>query len=209
MESDPDDVRTHYRLAAHSFASLAASVDPGHWTRPALGVWDLRSLVGHASRALLTVEAYVHAAATTDAPTLADAVAYFLASTAALADPVAVADRGRQAGVALGERPADKVAEIVERVLALVDQRADDALVATPVGAMTLAGYLPTRTFELTVHSLDIARAADLDPPPDLGGPIASSLSTAADLAVARGGAGDALLALTGRRALPAGWSVI
>lgn len=185
-----------------------ASLDPGIWGRPALGVWDVRALVGHTSRALLTVEAYVDATATTSAPSLADSAAYFQAA-AALADPAAVADRCRQAGVTLGEEPTVKVAEIVERVLALVDQRSDDALVATPVGAMTMVGYLPTRTFELTVHSLDLAAAADLDPPPILSKPIASSLPTAAALSVARGRAADVLRALTGRRTLPAGWSVI
>lgn len=209
MKSSAHAIRNDYRLAARSFSALVGQLTPGDWRRPALGVWDVRDLVGHTSRALLTVEAYVHATATTTSPTLRSAAAYFQASAAALADPAAVADRGRQAGAALGERPADKIAEIVERVLALVDQRHDKALVTTPVGAMTLIGYLPTRIFELAVHSHDLAAAAGVDPPAELDRPTARGLSTAAELAMGRGGAADVLLTLTGRRALPAGWSVI
>ena len=39
---------------------------------------------------------------------------------------------------------------------------------ATPVGAMTLATYLPTRVFELTVPTLDLAHALGLEPPSGL-----------------------------------------
>lgn len=47
----------------------------------------------------------------------------------------------------------------MDRVLSLVDGWSDDAPVAMAAGAMALVDYLPTRTFELAVHSLDLARA--------------------------------------------------
>ena len=40
--------------------------------------------------------------------------------------------------------------------------REDDPVISTIFGGMRLSDYLPTRTFELVVHGLDIARAAQL-----------------------------------------------
>jgi uncharacterized protein (TIGR03083 family) len=181
------------------------------WARPGLGVWTLRDLAGHTSRALLTVESYLDPATTTQQPSLADVEAYFAAAGAAgaHADPAAIAERGRQAGIALGDDPAAAVAAIVERVLAMVDQADDNALVTTPMNTMTLVGYLPTRTFELVVHTLDIAAAAGVRPPDALDRPLASCLALAGRLAVSQGRGPEVLLALTGRRPLAAGFSVL
>jgi len=102
------------------------------WDRPGLGDWDVRALVGHTSRALLTVESYLaRPAAAVEIETAAE---YFRA-----ARPVAAGDevtqRGRDAGAAL-------------------------------------ADYLPTRTFELAVHTADLAVA--LGEAPDVPGPAAA-----------------------------------
>jgi hypothetical protein len=43
-------------------------------------------------------------------------------------------------------------------VLAQVNTASDAVLVSTPVGGMRLIDYLPSRIFELAVHTLDIAR---------------------------------------------------
>jgi uncharacterized protein (TIGR03083 family) len=203
------DVRTHYRQAAAGFVALLAALRDADWSAPALGQWTVRDLAGHTSRALLTVESYLDPARTVDAPSLEDAVAYYRAASAALADPGAVAERGRQAGAALGVRPAEASAVAAQRVLTLVDGSPDDALVTSPAGTMTLTGYLPTRTFELVVHSLDLAAATGADVPAQLAGPLPACLCLAAALAADRGDAVDVLLALTGRRALPAGFSVV
>ena len=80
-------------------------------------------------------------------------------------DHAAVADRGRQAGQALGENPAEFVDALAHRVLAQVDT-AGDPLIQTAAGGMRLESYLSTRTFELVVHSLDIAAAVpEIEPP--------------------------------------------
>jgi hypothetical protein len=95
-------------------------------------------------------------------------------------------------------------------VLALVDSSPDDALVTSPLGTTsTLIGYLPTRTFELAVHTLDLAGAVGVAVPTTLAGPLRASLHLAADLADVRGYAPQVLLALTGRRPLPQGFSVL
>ena len=65
-----------------------------------------------------------------------------------------------------------------------------------------------TRTFELTVHTADLATA--LGAPLDVPVPAASqALRLVADLAASGGVAGRLLLALTGRTGLPVGFSVL
>jgi hypothetical protein len=53
-----DDSRRAFADAAEWFVRTAALVGD-RWNRPGLGEWDLRALVGHTSRSLLTVEAYL------------------------------------------------------------------------------------------------------------------------------------------------------
>lgn len=194
-----------FEQATTWFTRTTAAVD-GRWEDHALGDWTVRDLVGHTSRALLTVEGYLDrpvGAAVLGAP-----VDYLLAALASIADPAAVAQRGRDAGAALGADPAAAVVEIADRVTARVKGTAPDALVATPVGGMHLAQYLPTRTFELTVHTCDLATA--------LGRTLvvpeaaaAESLALAGALAARSGLAGPLLLAATGRTGLDPGYTVL
>ncbi len=162
------------------------------------------------SRSLSTVETYLDLAGADSDPvwTLADAVAYYLAIAGALADAPAVAQRGRAAGAALGDDPMTTLSALVTRVPELVRTAPATALVRTQFGTMTLEGYLPTRTLELTVHTCDLAVALGVsaDVPP---GPAADALAIIGGLARSPGTASAALLALTGRRPLPAGYSVL
>jgi hypothetical protein len=196
--------RDAFTAGARAFVEIAALVGD-RWGEPGLGAWDVRALVGHTSRALLTVEEYLGRPA--PAAEVDTAVGYYLA-TRGMAAGAAVEERGRAAGDALGEHPAEAVAAIAERVLALVGGCDGSELVTTIAGGMRLADYLPTRTFELVVHSQDLASA--------LGEQAAvpeeaarQALGLAAELAVAGGDASEVLLALTGRRALPEGFSVL
>jgi uncharacterized protein (TIGR03083 family) len=202
-------VRRCFRDAAGAFVDVLAAVPEQDWPKPGLGVWTVRDLAGHTSRALVTVENYLERASTAHEPDSADAVDYYRAAASGLADAEAIAERGRQAGAGLGDDPHATVAALAGRVLALVDASPDDALVTTPMGTMTLAGYLPTRTFELVVHTLDLATASGVAVPTVLAVPLRASLHLAADLADVQGHAPDVLLALTGRRPLPQGFSVL
>jgi hypothetical protein len=199
-----DDSRRAFADAAQWFVRTAALVGD-RWDRPGLGEWDVRALVGHTSRSLLTVEMYLARPAST--VEVASASDYFRATRAAAAGP-AVAARGRDAGDALGADPAAGVAEIAGRVLPLVDSRDGTELVTTIAGGMRLEDYLPTRTFELAVHTADLATAigAPLDVPATAA---TQALQLIADLAVGDGLAGSLLLAATGRPGLPAGFSVL
>ena len=119
-----------------------------------------------------------------------------------------VTERGREAGAALGDDPVAELTAIADRVLPRVEAEDGTALVMTIAGGMRLADYLPTRTFELVVHTADLATAlgSTLDVPALAA---TQALGVATDLAVADGTGGPLLLALTGRTGLPAGFSVL
>ena len=193
-----------YHDAADWFGATLDQVGD-RWAEPGLGEWDVRSLVGHTSRSLITVETYL--ARPPAAVEMASAVAYYEATGSISAGP-GVAQRGRDAGAALGDNPVAAVAELAARVLALVDGLTGDELLTSIAGGIRLADYLPTRILELTVHTADLAAALGLPtaPPPV---PAAVTLRLLSELAVAGGRAGALLLAATGRGGLPSGFTVL
>lgn len=201
------DSRRTFAAAAQAFAELVDRIPDDAWTGPGLGDWDLRALVGHASRSLVTVLTYLPRIAETEAvPTTA---AYYASAAQIMAaDPAAVTERGRQAGAALGNDPAATVRTLVRDCARALAATTDDPVIESIAGGMRLSGYLVTRTFELVVHSLDIAAATGLsyDPPADA---LAESLALAVDVAVDRGQGSRLLLALTGRASLASGFSVV
>lgn len=204
MTSGWAESRAAFSDAAAWFVATVGQV-AGRWGEPGLGEWDVRGLVGHTTRALLTVEAYL--ARPADCVEVATAVDYYRTARPSAHGPE-VASRGRAAGEALGADPVTAVGELAARVVPLVARQTGAELVTTIVGGMRLADYLPTRTVELSVHTSDLAAA--------LGLPLAvppraasQSLAVLADLAVEDHRGGALLLALTGRRTLPAGFTVL
>jgi len=199
-----DESRQAFAEAAAWFVRVAALVGD-RWEEPGLGEWDVRALVGHTSRSMLTVESYLGiAAASVD---VASATDYYRATAALSAGP-AVAQRGRDAGAALGEDPARAVSEIAARVVPVVLGSTGEELLTTIAGGMRLSDYLPTRTFELVVHTADLAVALSVpaDVPPSAG---TQALHLVAALAVRDGRAAPLLLAATGRSGLPPGFTVL
>ena len=87
-----DDSRLAFAEAADWFVRTVSLVD-GSWSAPGLGEWDVRSLVGHTSRALLTVEAYV--ARPASSVVVPSAVDYFVASRALAAGPDSIMRTGK------------------------------------------------------------------------------------------------------------------
>jgi hypothetical protein len=204
MDASWDDSRRAFAATADWFVHTVGLVGD-RWDQPGLGEWDVRALVGHTSRSFLTVETYLDRPAVV--AEVSSAADYFHA-TRAVAAGSAVAARGRDAGNALGSDPATAVAEIAARVLGLLDTRDGTELVTTIVGGMRLSDYLPTRTFELVVHTADLATA--LGEPLDVPATAAAqALQVVTDLALLDGLAGALLLAVTGRPAGPAGFTVL
>ncbi|MGK9149157.1 maleylpyruvate isomerase family mycothiol-dependent enzyme [Plantibacter flavus] len=198
---------TRYDLACGAFLRLVAGIDAAQWTRPGLGVWDVRALVGHTSRAIITVIDYLEI----DAPetvSLESAADYYGQIYLTYTNPDAIALRGVRAGEALGDEPVEHVAALRERAVAAIAAQGLDRIVSIGGMGIPLGEYLRTRIFELVVHSLDIARATGQDAaiPPAL---VEEAASLAAGIAALRGEGERVLLALTGRDPLPEGFSVV
>jgi uncharacterized protein (TIGR03083 family) len=199
------NVRETFAEAARAFANLVHRIPEDSWNGPGLGEWNLRSLVGHTSRSLLTVETYLGRPA--DVDEIPSPAGYYVAI--AETDHAAVAVRGVAAGQALGENPAEIVDALAQRVLAQVDT-AGDPLIMTAAGGMRLESYLSTRTFELVVHSLDIAVAVPRIEPPEFSAQLLSEVArVAATAAVLLGRGVELLRAMTGRATLSPGFSMV
>ena len=204
MEITWDESRGAFEEAAGWFVATAADVGD-RWDAPGLGEWDVRALAGHASRSFVTVEAYL---ARPPEQVEVESAALYYRATRSLARGPGVAQRGIDAGQALGDDPAAAVAELADRVTALVWRSTGEERMTTIAGGMRLHDYLPTRTFELVVHTCDLATALDLPlTPPPLAARHAMHLVS--ELLVDDAHAGEALLALTGRRSPPPDFSVM
>ena len=184
--------REAFEQAVPFFVGTVTRVEPEQWETLALGVWSVRDLVGHTGRAMLTVEQY--------ATVGADRTGFGTAEE--------IAERGRAAGRALGDDPAGAVREIVARVLSLVGGLPDDHPLKTPAGERPLVRYLGSRVAELTIHTVDLAEALGLEVevPAECW---RATLYSLADMAVRGGTASQVAFALTGRRALSDGFSLV
>lgn len=60
-------------------------------------------------------------------------------------------------------RPDRAVADLVEKATAKVRVAAPETVIAVLGGGMRVRNYLPTRTFEIVVHSFDISAASGVD----------------------------------------------
>lgn len=206
--------RDAYLSAAEGFAALLDRLPDGLWDAPALGEWNLRDLVGHAASAALS-----HVVAVLDRRAYAEAISsaegyYALAKSV---DPAvyqataqATTEQARSDGAALGEHPAHAVHALVDQVATKLGMVSDDALVEVHpiVGGMRVEAWLPTRTFELVVHGLDIAAATGISASfsADV---LADATALAARIAVATGDGATVLRALTGRGILAERFSVV
>lgn len=198
-----------YAEAAQAVSGLVGRIPDDAWDAPALGEWDVRALVGHTSRAFVTVLTYLERPADTEDIDSPEGYYALLPSmTGEGLDQAAVARRGRDAGAALGDDPAAAFTTLADRAVAAANAADPDALISSIAGGLRVASYVPTRTVELVVHGHDIARATGLD--------IAFTEHTITQVATVlartgvRLGQGQALLdALTGRAPLPPGFSVV
>ena len=195
-----------FASAAQAFARLVRALPAESFAGAGLGDWDLRALVGHASRSLITVSSYLRVPATT--VDIGSPAEYYTAVRGLLVDGAAVVERGRQAGRDLGETPAATVDRLVAQALADVASAGDPLITVIGGLGIRLSDYLPTRVFELAVHSLDIARATGIEAgiPADV---LAAATTLAGSIAAESGHGETVLLALTGRTGLPVSFSVV
>ncbi len=201
------DSRVAFLSAADSFVAQVARIPVRDLAGPGLGDWDLRALLGHTSRSLVTVETYLDQPA--DAVAVDSAAGYYaLVTSGGATTGDAVTERGRQAGAALGDDPAGFVRALAEQVREKLALHDASYLLTTIAGGMRLDEYLRTRTFELVVHGYDVAAASGIEPGLDSVA-LVDAATLAAEVAVATGSGPDLLMALTGRRPLPQGFTVV
>lgn len=188
------DVRTAYGQAVQWFVGSAASVPVERLDERATGEWDVRELIAHTSRSLDLVTTYL------DAParriTFVGRTGY---TKAIFANPAPtlhrdVAERARHTLTQLGPDLVAGVRRLADDVLDRLARTPDEAPCTTPVGAISLIDYLPSRVGELVVHTLDLHRALGLtaDPPP-------LAVETTLAFVVALANPVLAILALSGR----------
>jgi hypothetical protein len=190
----PSLIRTSFEDAARLIVEVTGAITPDQWDQPGLGVWSVRELTGHTSRGLSTVLSGLDTPpASIDAESPLD---YFRSVYEKPHDGMhdAVAARGRESAAALGDEPAVAIWQLADRVLNRLATTADDTPCTTFIGGMRLIDYLPSRVVELTVHTLDLARATGQSvAPPD------SSWLVTMIVVLALADPGRAVFALTGR----------
>lgn len=196
-----------FSRAADVFVDLVSGIRSDQWETLGLGVWSVRSLVGHTARALITVCDYLEQdpATQVDMETAGD---YYGQIYLVYTNPEAIAQRGVDAGIALGDDQVARIEALKEKALNLILAQEPSRLVALGGMGIPLDEYLKTRVFELVVHSIDIARATGQEArfAPDL---IEEAAALAAGIAARKGDGERVLMALTGRDTLPKGFSVV
>lgn len=196
--------------AARAFVALVRRIPSAAWDGPGLGDWDVRALVGHTSRSLITVLNYLQAPAErVDVNSAPEYYAIIKSAGATLGGSAAeITARGVKAGADLGDSPVERISELLDEVVAALAVQGNPTITVVGGLGIRLNDYLPTRTFELAVHSRDIARAVGLTF--ELPAAVLSAATTlAAQIAVAEGSGGVVLDALSGRTTLPGAFSVV
>ncbi len=206
------DFRFAYKSAVAVFTDLVYRVPAGHWYGPGLGHWTLRKLVGHTvGSGLREVSTKLTSPGST--VTVASAADYWGYARTAPPEMVAAAvaasdEDARVTGEGLGAEPAAAVAGFAREAAQALAAAGDADVVTTAIGGMRVRDWIPTRTFELVVHGLDVAAAVEV--PVEFAAEVVAEVTAQAARVAAGGEDGTLVLrALTGRGGLPAGYSVI
>ncbi len=205
--------RSLFHVAIKGFLETVDSLEQDQMTLMALGNFSVRDLLGHTSRALSTIEDYI-------VPSIISvsqmtAVSYFthvwkpLGSKERMLRDQNIEERAHSTALNFSEDMKEALHNLALRVENIVKNANDDTAVNTAAGEMKLIEYLPTRTFELSVHTLDLARATGKPIPVCLKPAIEASLMLASSLVIQNNEASEVLLALCGRDTLPTGYSIV
>lgn len=196
-----------FTRSASSFLEVLGEIRDDQWDLPGLGTWSVRSLAGHTARAILTVENYL-GQEEPDEVAIPSAEAYYSTVYTQVTEPAAVAARGVEAGLWLGDEPVAQVAAALSRARTLLEAQPDNRIVSIGGIGILLSEYLRTRVLELVVHTIDLSRATGIRHSlPD--STVVEALTLASSTAASKGYGETVLLALTGRTSLPEGFSVV
>jgi hypothetical protein len=205
LVGQPDAVIDIYLQAASAFVETAALIPLTSLDRPGLGEWTIRDLLGHTNRSITLIAQY----ASNDPVVVHNAAAYYQSAATVAVDPSAIAQRGRDAGAALGDDPMSIIRNNLDLTTAVLRGDPIPSSFATPFGVVARDAYLSSRIVELVTHTDDLTRAAHL---PEASFDAEARVLVSAilcHLAVLRGNGAVVIAALTGRAALPDGFSVL
>jgi uncharacterized protein (TIGR03083 family) len=210
---DREEVVAAFLDAAAWIEQLVAPLRPAQLDGPGLGEWSLRQLAAHATRALITVTEYLRTDPTEglvvadDEDPLAAAGRYFQQTMHNPQLHKEVAERGRQDADRLGDAVTEAPSAALRQVTPMVRQAPAGAIFEGRFGTVGFTTYLCTRTVELVVHGTDICTALGTQAQIP---PAAARLALAVMVegARARGEASAVVVALAGRRPLPADFGV-
>lgn len=197
------DVHDTFLNAVEALPDLTDQIDD--FSVPALGSWDARALTGHTLR---SVTAPVRHLADPEPETgpLPSAASYFVGylewrdANPAKADAEVAARGEHELDGIEPNRFSSLFRSSAASARAALQGITGDRKVGTPHGTMRIQDYLRTRTLEVTVHSLDLARATKIDwRPPETA--IEDALLLLTEISLQRGHGDQLLLALTGRNA--------
>ena len=200
------EIRETYLEAGDYFVSVVDSIEIDLFDAPALGEWCVRDLVGHTYRSFTTVLSY--SAVPSNKVDFERPVDYFLRLLSSDVNHGHIAERGRAAGLEIIEDPKMMVRGFAMYVKNKLEELSDDHIMGTLTGGMRLIDYLPTRTFELIIHTMDLIKALGVESSPPRRG-METTLQMIGQLAVNRGYAQDLILSSTGRDGLARGFTVL
>ncbi len=197
VKFDPSMLRTAYRQAGQHLLDVARAIDPRRLDENALDLWSLRDLLGHASRGLITVPAYLETGRDL-AIELDHAFEYISAFDSTHIDPRAITERARRSGEDLGDDVVAGLQAAFDNAMKAIRDQPDGAPLKSPAGIMRLIDYLPNRVFELVTHTEDIKVSQGIEATPEQA-PVTVALTFAAGLAAGTDSYRDVLFGLTGR----------
>lgn len=195
-----------YIEAVNYFLDVVRQIRAVQWDDPCLGVWTVRDVVGHAGRAITLVEEFgVQRAESLD---IRSAAEHYHVSLAPKDIDTAIADRGREAGRALGNDPVATLQAAWRSAQTIAEETPDSTVISYTNGGIRLGDYLDTRILELVVHTLDLTNATAIRSEPPRAA-LADTLHLLAELALDSGYGGQLALAVTGRGILADRFSVL
>lgn len=201
-----ESAREWFDGATEFALDIFEKIPDAKWDEPGLGDWTVRELAAHTIRAWSTTLAYLDEPLPTDEPISAES--YFAQVLTGPDVHVGVLLRGKDDARSLRD-PASVAREVAREALQRVANEAGDRLVPSRFGPLPLKQYLRTRAFELTVHGLDLARAADIEVADSASPHIHAATKLAIEIAGERQLSLSVLLALTGRGRLPNNFTVL
>ncbi len=160
-----EEVWDIFLKCAYDFKNLIEQINESTYAQIALGNWTCISLIGHTLRSIRTVSVYVADPLFDIEPDLKVASDYFGVldlKNKSLMEQVEL--RGISEGESIKHDVLGQVETSIKDVITDVSQLSSKAVVKV-IQDLTIpvTEYLKTRIFELTVHSLDIAKAMNLE----------------------------------------------